>query len=66
MFNKNKFKAALCENELTISDIAKALNISKSAVYRKMNGKSDFFRSEILTIANLIGKDTANAIFFEN
>ena len=64
MFNKRKFKAVLLENGLTIDDVADILKISKVTVYRKMNGQSDFFLSEILKISEMIGRKNVVDIFF--
>ncbi len=66
MFNEKKFRMALIENGLKIDDIAKALKVSKTTIYRKIKGESDFFRSEIQTIAEMVGKENANQIFFAN
>ena len=43
----NKLKGALREHELTYLDVAKTLGISETAVGFKINGKSDFYISEV-------------------
>ena len=47
--------------------MAKLLKISKSAIYRKLSGKSDFTRKEILLLINFleISTDKAMDIFFD-
>lgn len=42
----NKLKGALREREMTYSDVAKILSISKATLCRKINGDSDFYLSE--------------------
>ena len=64
MFNANLLRAALAEIGMKVPELADRLGISVSALYRKLNGKSDFFRSEIQTVADIVGWEKANAIFF--
>ncbi|MBR5873145.1 MAG: helix-turn-helix transcriptional regulator [Oscillospiraceae bacterium] len=64
MFRIEKFKAALVENGLTVADAAAAMGISKQALYRKMNGESDFYREEIQAFRKLINRDNVDDIFF--
>lgn len=66
MFQKNEFKAMLARKEVSNEDVAKALNISVAAVYRKVNGQSDFYRSEIEEIRKLLDltpEDVLNIFF---
>lgn len=62
----NLLKAQIALKGKKISDIAKLLRISKSAIYRKLNGKSDFTRKEILLLINFLDISTEKAmnIFF--
>lgn len=64
MFRIEKFKAALVENGLSVADAAAAMGISKQALYRKMNGESDFYREEIQIFRKLIKRDNVDDIFF--
>ena len=48
----------------SIGDLCKKLNISRSAFYRKCNGKSDFTQSEIQAIVDLLELESPVAIFF--
>lgn len=64
MFNKLKFKAAVVENGKTISDVAKHLKINESTLYRKINGVSEFSRSEIQDICCFLNLDSPVDIFF--
>lgn len=52
------------ENGKSISDMCKMLGISRSAFYRKCNGKSEFTQSEIQKIVNYLKLDTPVDIFF--
>lgn len=65
--NINMLRAQIALKGKKISDITKLLKISKSAIYRKLNGKSDFTRKEILLLINFleISTDEAMRIFFD-
>lgn len=45
---------------------AKALNISLSAYYRRVNGECECSKEEIGRVADLVGWDAARRIFFDN
>lgn len=66
MMNVNLLKAQIALKGKKVSDITKLLKISKSAIYRKLSGKSDFTRKEILLLINFldINTDKAMEIFF--
>lgn len=64
MFNENLLRAALAEIGMKMSDLADLMGISLSALYNKVNGNSEFTRSEIQTAAEFFGWNKANAIFF--
>lgn len=64
MFRIEKFKAALMENGLSVADAAAAMGISKQALYRKMNGESDFYREEIQVFKKITNRDNVDDIFF--
>lgn len=68
MFEKNKFRAKVIENGYTLEEISKKIGINSTTLYRKMNGESDFTRSEIQMLRDLLGLDakSADAIFFAN
>lgn len=48
----NEFKGALRARNLTYANVARLLNISETAVGYKINGKSDFYISEVEKILN--------------
>lgn len=64
--NTNLLKAQMLLRNKKISDVAQELNISKSALYRKLNGKSDFTRREIYALMNFLQIEPTDAmsIFF--
>lgn len=64
MFNKAKFKAKVIEKGLTMECIAHELGINQATLYRKMNGSSDFFRTEIQTLCVLLDITNPIEIFF--
>ena len=47
-----------------ISDMCAMLEISRSAFYRKCNGKSEFTQSEISKIVKYLNLDSPMEIFF--
>lgn len=49
---------------ISIGDLCKKLDMSRSAFYRKCNGKSDFTQSEIQAIVDLLHLESPVAIFF--
>jgi hypothetical protein len=51
MLDVKKFRSALILKGETYKNIAELLNINVTTLYRKLNGESDFYRSEIDTIA---------------
>lgn len=66
--NSNELKAQLVLNGKTTLDYSKALGISRSALYRKLKGRTDFSREEIQkTISFLeLTSEKAMNIFFAN
>ncbi len=53
-----KLKGVLREKNLKYSDIAKTLGISETGVGFKINGKSDFYISEVKTLQQEYGFET--------
>lgn len=64
MIDSKLLKAELIIHDKTIGDLAKDLEISRSAVSKKVNGKSEWTHSEIQKIGELLGAETMNKIFF--
>lgn len=62
----NELKAELARNGLELKDLAKALDISKAALYRKTKGISEFKLSEISKIRDFLhlNPKRINEIFF--
>ena len=60
--NYAKLKGVLVEKGRTYADVAKALNISISAVSNKMNGHSTFDVSEAILLSNWLDLDTKTKI----
>lgn len=54
MLNVKKFRSILILKGKTIKNIAELLNINVTTLYRKLNGESDFYRSEIDSIAKYL------------
>lgn len=49
---------------ITTIEICEKLDMSRSAFYRKCNGKSEFTQKEIQSIIDLLELDSPMAIFF--
>ena len=49
---------------ITIDKMCSDLKMSKSAFYRKCNGKSEFTQGEIQSIVDYLGLDSPMGIFF--
>lgn len=64
--NVNLLKSQIALKGKTFKEIASKLNISKSALYRKMYGKSEFTRAEISILISFLDIDIEQAmkIFF--
>ena len=54
MFKKNELRSEMVRQGITNEALSKAINISDSAMYRKMNGESDFYRNEIIAISKIL------------
>ena len=62
--NKALLEYKMRENSKSIADMCDMLNISRSAFYRKCNGKSEFTMSEIKKIVDFLKLDSPVEIFF--
>lgn len=62
--NKALLEYKMKENEKSISDMCTMLGISRSAFYRKCNGKSEFTQSEIQKMVDFLNLDSPMGIFF--
>lgn len=65
MINKARFKAALALKNGTMAELADYMGISLSTLYRKINGKSDFTRTEIQKCCRYLNVSSPIGIFFE-
>jgi cyanate lyase len=51
----NKFKGAIREKGITYADIARLLGVSTTCVSHKVNGRSDFYITQIEKMQNAYG-----------
>ena len=66
MMNLKKLKAKMVENDVSIEQAAKCLEIDTSTMYRRLNGESKFLIEEgekLAILLNLTGEE-AISIFF--
>ena len=54
MFKKNEFRAILARKEMSATEIAKEIGIDPATLSRKISGQSDFYRSEIEKICEIL------------
>ena len=66
MFNKKAFHLAVISADMTYEEVAKAIGINASTLYRKASGRSEFTRSEIQDICEVLSIDSPMEIFFDN
>lgn len=64
--NKALLEYKMSQNGKSITDMCNMLNISRSAFYRKCNGKSEFTMSEIKKIVDFLKLKSPVDIFFAN
>ena len=54
MFNEKQFKKKLIDCDLTLKEIATAIGISETTLYRKIKGVTDFSRNEMSIIKSTL------------
>ena len=64
MFDQKAFFDCLEEKKMSVSELAKYLDISRVTLYRKVSGESDFGRKEIQKCRDLFGVEACDRIFF--
>ncbi len=66
MIDAAKLKYYCAIKEITMGDLAKALGIDQATIYRKLSGKSDFYRHEINSVKEILklSAKEMNEIFF--
>lgn len=64
--NKALLEYEMSSKNKSISDMCTMLGISRSAFYRKCNGKSEFTMSEIKKIVEYLDLESPVDIFFAN
>lgn len=67
MVNILKLKGKLVENNMTIKELAKVINVNESTVYRKFNNNGDTLtikEAELISVALKLNRDEINSIFF--
>lgn len=55
MFDEKRFRAAVALAGLNMGEVARIIGVSISTLYRKISGKSDFYRVEIQKLRYAIG-----------
>ena len=65
--NSKKLKIKLLEQDKTLEDLANYIGCNITTLYRKLNGDSDFSRTEVQLIAAFLSLSASdvNTIFFD-
>lgn len=66
MFNRKAFHLAVISADMTYEDLAKAIGINASTLYRKAGGQSEFTRKEIQSICEVLKIESPMGIFFDH
>lgn len=64
--DKFKLEYEMKSKGITQEDLCNAINMSRSAFYRKCNGLSEFTQGEIQEIIDYLGLESPMGIFFPN
>lgn len=64
MFDEKQFRALVVLSGLSLQQVAAELGINEATLYRKMTGKSDFYRKEIQQLCELLNIENPAAVFF--
>jgi len=64
--NVNILKSKIALKGITIEELAEQIGISKTAMYRRLNGRNSFKANEIKSMKSILclNMDELNAIFF--
>ena len=62
--DKALLKYTMEKNDVSVDQLCAYVGISKTAFYRKINGKSEFTRSEIIKICECLNLTSPVDIFF--
>ncbi len=64
MYNEKKLRIAMIEAGMNVAQLAHAIGISESALYRKIKGTSEFTLAEMQAICGILGIQ-GGGIFFD-
>lgn len=64
MFDERRFKAQLALCGMSLKELAKALDINESTLYRKIQRDGDFTRDEINKMIHILKIQQPGEIFF--
>jgi transcriptional regulator with XRE-family HTH domain len=64
MTNTKVLKCLIALSGYNITELAQKLNMSRATLSRKINGRSEFNSTEIMSLCDLIGVEDKDPIFF--
>ncbi len=65
MIDTYELKSLVVKKGKTMKGLAEFLGISVPTLYKKLNGVSDFYRHEMIKVAEYLEEDDLNYIFFK-
>lgn len=60
----NELRAAMARKEYSMNDLADILGVSRSTIYRRMSGESEFRVSEVMTMIDELNITDPERVFF--
>ena len=64
MFDKKEFRICLTRAEKNVKQVAEALGVSETTLYRKIASDGDFSREEMSKLAVVLNMENPISIFF--
>lgn len=60
----NELRAAMARKKYSINDLADILGVSRSTIYRRMRGESEFTVTEVIKMIDVLNITDPERVFF--
>lgn len=60
----NELRAAMARKEYSMNDLADILGVSRSTIYRRMSGESEFTVTEVIKMIDVLNITDPERVFF--
>lgn len=60
----NELRAAMARKEYSMNDLADILGVSRSTIYRRMRGESEFTVTEVIKMIDVLNITDPERVFF--